>query len=522
MKILPRFTKRGLAVLVGVVALAAVACTSAAPTFTPAPTPQPTATAAPTETPVPPPVTGSGIIGGDPEFNSAALVWQGYWLSRGHFGPFVMGSGMGIPFQPPMEMMAQAMQMVAQNADDPLTIPQNMLPLQAVYASGSPNMVNDPRDFGPLDLEGLRLDPDTFDKTVRVRAQAETMLKLSQWAHNFASEKFGKPTDDFGALQRFLGVMVNMLSQVQGKYAMENLLNMDDGLYRDSDGSLDYTANWVMLHTLSDISLLTGESGGRYANPDMHPMFEGAANGLFKSLEAREPESAKESAAAIRALTYRASTAEDPAVSQGALAQANTIANANLVGLDSQDVVEQAAALAGLLSMAATQNGGEHRQAADAVFQSMTDDFDPSNGIFKSKNVYNVDDVAWIIGGLNSLVQQGSDDTKGEASDMLLAFYEATISLGGMQLSSPPGKNGVMAGEFEKDLPSPVYYHPANAPPPPMVGKLPVPAEEITWDGENWQVTSDRLVTAGAMHLANELNWLGPHLGSIPFPPQNP
>jgi hypothetical protein len=26
-------------------------------------------------------------------------------------------------------------------------------------------------------------------------------------------------------------------------------------------------------------------------------------------------------------------------------------------------------------------------------------------------------------------------------------------------------------------------------------------------------------VTAGAMHLANELNWLGPHLGSIPFPP---
>ena len=78
-----------------------------------------------------------------------------------------------------------------------------------------------------------------------------------------------------------------------------------------------------------------------------------------------------------------------------------------------------------------------------------------------------------------------------------------------------------MAGEFEKDLPSAVYYHPANAPPPPMVGKLPLPAEEITWDGENWQVTSDRLVTAGAMHLANELNWLGPHLGSFPFPPQN-
>jgi hypothetical protein len=239
-------------------------------------------------------------------------------------------------------------------------------------------------------------------------------------------------------------------------------------------------------------------------------MFENAANGLFMALEAREPESAKESAAAIRALTYRAWTAEDPAVAQDALAKASTIANATLVDHDYPDVADQAAALAGLLSIASAQDSGEFRHAADAVFESMAADFDASNGVFISKDVYNVDEVAWIIGGLNSLVQQGSRDNKGAASDMLLAFYEATISLGGMQLSAPPGKNGVMAGEFEKDLPSVIFYHPANVPPPPMVGKLPVPAEEITWDGEDWQVTSDRLVTAGAMHLANELNWLGP------------
>ena len=530
MKTLLKMPRKGLIIIIGVVVLAAVACTGAAPTATLAPTPQPTSTAVVTETATEIPaetqiavaVTGSGIIGGDPEFNPAALVWQGYWLSRDQFGPLVMASGMGIPFEPPMEMMAQAMQMVAQNADDPLTAPLNMLPLQAMFASGSPDMINDPRDFDPLDMEGLRLDPSTFDETVRVRARAETMLKMSQWAHNFANEKFGEPTDDFGALQRFIGVMVNMLAQVQGQYATENLLNMDDGLYRDSDGALDYTGNWVMLHTLSDISLLTGESGGRYANPDMPPMFENAANGLFMALEAREPESAKESAAAIRALTYRAWTAEDPAVAQDALAKASTIANATLVDHDYQDLADQAAALAGLLSIASAQDSGEFRHAADAVFESMAADFDASNGVFISKDVYNVDEVAWIIGGLNSLVQQGSRDNKGAASDMLLAFYEATISLGGMQLSAPPGKNGVMAGEFEKDLPSVIFYHPANVPSPPMVGKLPVPAEEITWDGEDWQVTSDRLVTAGAMHLANELNWLGPHLGSIPFPPQTP
>ena len=517
-------------------ALFAIACTSAPtatprPTSTPVPTaaPTPPATTAATNTPVPPPATqapviapaaviGSGIEGGDPDFNAAALIWQGYWLSRNHFGPFVMASGMGIPFMPPKEMMQGAMKMVAQNPNDPLQIPSNMMPLQAVFASGSTDLVNDPRDFGPLDLEAFRLDPSTFDKTVGVRAQAQTMLKLTQWAYNFASARFGTPEDDFVSLQRFIGVMVSMLSQMQGQYAMKNLLNMDDGLYHDSDGNLDYTGNWVMLHTLSDVSLLTRD-GGKYMNRDSQPMFEGAANGLFKTLEARDSQSPQEAAAAIRALVYRAWTAQDSDVGDAAMAKARSIAEGQLIGFDSDDVVEQAAAIVGLVAIGDATKDGKYLDAADEVFTSLTADFDPVHGIFKSKNVYNVDDVAWIVGSLNFMLQRGNTGSKNAASDTLLAFYEATISLGGMQLSAPPGKNGVMAGGFEKNLPGVVYYHPANSPPPPMVMKLPVPAEEITWDGDSWSVTSDRLVTAGAMHLANELNWLGPHLGSIPFPP---
>ena len=429
-----------------------------------------------------------------------------------------MGSGMGIPFMPPMEMMQNAMKMVAQNPADPLQVPQNMLPLQAVYASGSSSLVNDPRNFDPLDVEAFRLDPSTFDETIQVRAQAETMLKLTQWAHNFASQHFGTPQDDFGALQRFIGVMVAMLSQMQGQYAMQNLLNMDDGLYRDSDGNLDYTGNWVMLHTLSDVSLLTRE-GSRYMNSDSHPMFEEASNGLFKALQARDPESAREAAAAIRALVYRAWTAEDPVIGEAAMAKARSVADGKLVGFSSSDVVEQSAAIVGLVSVGVATKDSTYLDAADPLLRSLSADFDAAHGIFKSKKVYQVDDVAWIIGALNYLMQRGSDGTRGPASKMLLAFYESTISVGGMQLSAPPGKNGVMAGKFEMNLPSVVYYHPVDTPPPPMVMKMPVPAAEITWDGSSWSVTNDRLVTAGAMHLANELNWLGPHLGSIPFPP---
>lgn len=463
-------------------------------------------------------LSSSGIVGGDPDFNLSALVWQGYWLSRDHFGPFVMASGMGIPFEPPMEAVMGAISMIAQNPDDPVVIPQNMLPLQAIYASGSSDLINDPRDFEPLDFEAFRLNSGTFDQTISVRGQAETMLKESQWAHSFADPHFGDPAGDFGAQQRFIGMMVLMLAQMQGVYAMQNLL-ADDGLYYDSDGELDYVANWVMLHTLSDISGLTGDSGGRYANPDAHEMFEGAAAQLFLALEEREPQSAREAAAAVRALAYLASTTTQNDLAVDALAKLTIVAVNQLSDSTSTEIVEIAAGIAGLISTAeAVPDGSEFKNAADVLFRQLANDFDSSNGVFDSQSVYTVDDVAWIIGGLNSLAQQGNAGVQAEAASMLLAFYESTLSVAGMQLSAPPGKNGAMAGEWEKDLPSVLYYHPADTPPPPMVGKLTVPAEEITWGGTAWQVTSDRFVSGGAMHLANELNWLGPHLGSVPFP----
>lgn len=461
-------------------------------------------------------VASSGIDGEDPDFNLSALVWQGYWLSRDHFGPFVMGSGAGIPFEPPMEMMQAAMGMVAQNPDDPVAIPANLFPLQAVYASADPTLVNDPREFDPLDFEGLRLDPTSFDETVRVRAQAETMLKESQWAHNFADPHFGTPDGDFGAQQRFMGQMVALLSVMQGQYAMGNLAT-DSGLYADSDGTIDHTGNWVLLHTFADIASLTGgdAANGRYANPEAAPAFANATAGLLEALDGREPETPDEAASAIRALVYVAATHDD--LGDAARERLATIADA-LAEMEAESVADRGAALAGLVAAGAATGEDDHLAAADEALQALAADFDPTTGVFGSTDTYTVDDVAWVIGGLNSALQQGVESSRPEAGRMLVAFYEATLSLGGMQLSAPPGKDGAMAGEFEKDLPHENYYHPVNTPPPPMAGYLTVPAEEITLGADGWSVSSDRFVVAGAMHLANELNWLGPHLGSIPFP----
>ena len=144
----------------------------------------------------------SSIVGANPDLNFAALTWQGYWLSRNHFGPFVMQSGMGITFEPPMEMLQSAMAMVAQNPGDMPFLPKNMAPLQAVYASGDPSAIHDLTQIPADDFSLFRFDPDTFDTTVEVSAMAQTMLKESQWARSFSTPHFGELDGDFGAQQR--------------------------------------------------------------------------------------------------------------------------------------------------------------------------------------------------------------------------------------------------------------------------------------------------------------------------------
>ena len=95
---------------------------------------------------------------------------------------------------------------------------------------------------------------------------------------------------------------------------------------------------------------------------------------LFRALEDRQPESAREAATAVRALVYRASTAGGGDVADAALAKATAIADKMLLSFNSDDVVEDAAAIVGLVAVAAAQGDAEYLSAADALFQEMSAD----------------------------------------------------------------------------------------------------------------------------------------------------
>lgn len=466
----------------------------------------------------------SGITGADPEFSYSAMVWQGYWLSRDHFGPLAMASGMGVPFEPPMDMVAAAMQMAGGTGTDRPFVPANILPLQAVYRSGDTALAQDMMAFSPMDFAGMRLDPATFDQVVGVEGQAQLMLKESQWARNFhTASHFGDPSAAFGAQQRFMGMMVAMLAQMQGKYAMERLMDPGTGLYKDSDGALDYRGNWTLLQAFADIAGITGDQSLRYHNPDAHQMFSMATGQLLSALAQRNPADAAEWASALRALSFVAWTADDAATRDTALGQMRTIIKPVPAATT---VVDRAAIAAGLLAAANALGDASLRAAVGPHWEALLADYDPSFGIFRSKSTYSTDDVAWIIGGLNGIVLAGPAELRAAAARVLTGFYEATLDQSGMQLSAPPGKDGAMAAEFEKDLPSEVYYHGRNTPAPPAAGgkfgRLMLPAAEVRFSNGRWEVTDTRFESAGGMHLANELNWLGPHLGSIAFPPFRP
>lgn len=497
------------------------------PAGSPAIATKPPAEATAGATPTAPPVAAaidvsspSGIDGADPEFNYSAMVWQGYWLSRDHFGPLAMASGLGVPFEPPMEMVQAAMQMVGGTATDKPFVPDNIVPLQAVYRSGDTALAQDLTKYAPTDFAGMRLDPSTFEKVVGVEGQAQLMLKESQWARNFhTATHFGDTTATFGAQQRFMGMMVSMLAQMQGQYAMKTLMDPSSGLYRDSDGTLDYRGNWTMLQALADISGITVDNKLRYYNPENHQMFAMATVQLMNALAQRNPETASEYASAMRALSYVAWTADDSTTRDAALKRIGTLAASPPAASKS---VDRAAVVVGLLSAANALGNGGIQASVRPHWDALLADFDARSGTFRSISSYTTDDVAWLIGGLNSLVLAGPNELRAPAAKVLVAFYEATLNQSGMQLSAPPGKDGAMAGTFEKDLPSVVYYHGRNTPPPPMAGgtfgRLTLPAAEIRFANGQWEVSNTRFESAGGMHLANELNWLGPHLGSVAFP----
>ncbi len=241
------------------------------------------ATAAAVE-PSPTPVALKGALD---DFNGTVRFWESYWYSRYNLGNLVMMSGMGIIFMPDMDMMMQVIQMVDQGPEegDHVMTPQNPALLVAAFAGGDPHYLN-PMVENPMDFAQYRWDPEKMDRTLTPAAQAQTIIKEVEWAKFFhLASHFGKPTDDFGANQRFNGMVLHLEAKMQTQFALENLMNSNglfvaaaehqNGQTTVTDASVKLSDQFQMLLALSDISgmLMDQENFPRY--------FDEQAGGMY-------------------------------------------------------------------------------------------------------------------------------------------------------------------------------------------------------------------------------------------------
>ena len=458
-------------------------------------------------------LAGSGVDGGNPDFTKTVAEEEGYWYSRYNLGNLVMRSGLGVTFMPQKEQIMKMIQAVdADPNDGDIAVPaRNVTLLQAIYASGDPHYTTmlDVNDFATQ-----RWDAATFDKNITSSAMGWTIIKESEWAKQFhVDSHFGAPSDSFGAQWRFVGMIMNASSLMQSKYALENMRN-GQGLYANSDGAIDWSGQWTMLEALSDVAgtlnaaRLPHSASNRYNNPQMGAMFLGAADALFNAVSSRQPSDTRELSLAVQGLTWYAANTTNSANKSAAIDLIGQFGD-QLVTANKDNAVRKAYAIRGLIEAWRTTGNNAYRDAAVDVYTGLASEYDGAHGVFTSQNVYTIDDVASIMGAINSsLIFLGDAIDPAQAETMFSGFYESAVNLSGLQQSVPPIP--VAKGAFEQDEP-PMYYGYPGIPKPPMAGGqygvAPVFASEVKWEGGQWQVTNARFDAAGAMHASNEFIW---------------
>lgn len=466
---------------------------------------------------------GPALIGGHPDFDATAAEEEGYWYSRYSMGTLTMMSGLGDTFMPDMTMIQQMIQMADADPSDGDTAmpPMNAALLSTVFASADPHFIQ-PIDMTMMDFGTLRWDPASFDTTITTPAMGWTIIKEIEWAKQFhVDEHFGTPTENFGAQWRFVGMVIMAEAKMQAQYALQMLTN-DQGLIANSDGVVDWNGQWIMLEALSDLAgaldapTMPHSATNRYADPAAAAMFRDAAGMLFATVRREHLTSLEELSLATQALPWYAADRQTFGEQAQAMAMirrnGNALAVAARKGLapaSHYSATDWALIIRGLIEAHRTTGNARYLNSAGVAFNKLAAQYDSRHGVFNSQNSYTIDDVAIIMGAMNSLKLFGGDSVnQAQVEQIFTDFFESTVNMSGLQQSAPP--INVLKGDFEVGAP-PIYYAYPDMPMPPMAGGAygiaPVFATEVTWNGSQWSVTDGRFDSAGAMHASNEFIW---------------
>ena len=287
-----------------------------------------------------------------------------------------------------------------------------------------------------------------------------------------------------------------------------------DGLIADSNGNVNWRGQWVMLEALSDLGktllllAVPHSVTNRYRDPKTSQMLLNSSNVLFAVLSNRSPVDTGELSLAIQSLMWYAYATNNKGNVGKAAAKIAEFGD-KLIAKNNSSATDNAYAVRGLIEAYRATGNEKYLDKAAKTFEKLSTQYIAEDGYFKGQNAYTINDVAVILGAVNSVKLFAGDKVNQDRAEQIFkGFFESTVNISGLQLSAPP--KGLAKGKFEQHHPDIFYAYPGMAIPPKAGGKYgvaPVFGSEIQWKNGAWELTNARFNSAGAMHASNEFIW---------------
>jgi hypothetical protein len=451
-------------------------------------------------------------IGQVPGYTADTANEEGYWYSRYNMMSLTMQSGMGETFMPDPQQMAMAVQMVAQNSSDPVMVPVNPALLSVVYAGGDPHYET---AGTPMDWQTLRWKGG--DTSVTEEASAWTITKELEWAKFFHLDAhFGTPTDDFGATQRFAGMMIAMMAKMQLMAWQQNPARFQASLAGD----------YAALTAFSDAAGIFGASAlpysttNRYADPDAAALSTTLARQQFQKVIASTPKSASDLSLGIQSLVWYGALTTD---AQELLQVREAVVRwaGQLAKKEPDNAVDRAYKIRGLVEAGRTLADEHFLAKAAKTFKALVKGFDSRHGVLRGTKTLTIEGAGEIAGAFNAAMLFLGDRIGQEAAkETFGVWWEGTVNLSGLQIAAPEISDFKGAYETDQD---PLNYGYPTLPLPQDAGGAfgiaPVFAASVTWKHHGWTADQSRFDTAGSMHASNEMIWFhNDELNGFPTP----
>lgn len=451
----------------------------------------------------------SFIVGQEKDFLPTTANEEGYWYSRYNLTALSMQSGMGmeIPMEKIMSMMPALMMSVGASVDNPVTPPVNPTMLMTVYKSGNPHYLNTPnqKDFSTLKWK-------SYSKTLSNEASAWTIVKELEWAKAFhRNAHFGQANvDNFGANERFAGVMLALMAKMQMQAYGENMADYEMPKAGDyallialSDGTNVYSSASQTNNEGVRADIQNYPAENRYTDKMAEDMFSSMAASHFTKVLNSKPTTIRDLSLAIQSVVWYASVTQNNTEFVKAKNAVTNWGN-ELAKLTAKNPTDLAYQVRGLIEVGRTTKIETYLQTAASVFKKMINGFDIAHGVLKGTITLTIDGIGEIVGAFNAadlFLEKRIDQTA--AKNIFTAWWEGSINLSGLQLSAPDITEMKSAYEITQ---SPLNYRYPTTPLPTKIA--PVFAASITWKNNAWQANQNKFDTAGAMHAANEMVWL--------------